>query len=195
MTMNMHIYVLVKEGEKPVEQYDTRFFRMTKLTFDGDWYKARGDCIRHAIEHGHAAICIVVSTAELHHRQLQMPPQRMHKRWQGGLWCYLDRLLCRYGHVYLPPFAWAKQTNGRLLTKDDFILRPTIPLVAGYQVKALQELDNVDGPLGALLCTKGYDSFTVYDYLHYKPGAPVLDEVGSATTWRKSYERAIARVL
>jgi len=187
--MKMHIYVLVKEGEKILEKYDTAPFRASKLRFDGDWYKARGDCIRHAIEHGYSTILIIVGSVELHHRQLRCDPQRMHTRWQGGLWHYLDRLLCRYGHVYVPPLAWAKQK------KHEYFLHPTIPLVAGYQVRALQTLDNVDGPLGALLCSNGYDSFTVYDYLHFKPGAPVLDEVGSATTWRKSYERAIARVL
>ena len=193
--MNMHIYVLVKEGEKVLEKYDTSPFRASKLRFDGDWYKARGDCVRHAIEHGYPSILIIVGSVELWHRQLRCAPQRMHTRWQGGLWHYLDRLLCRYGHVYVPPLAWAKQTDKRLLRQEDFILNPTIPLVAGYQVKALQSLDNLDMPYGALLCANGYDSFTVYDYLHFKPGAPVLDEVGSATTWRKSYERAIARVL
>lgn len=192
--MNMHIYVLVKEGEKIVEKYDTTPFRASKLRFDSNWYTARGDCIRHAIENGYSTIMIVVGSVEFWHRQLRCDPQRMHVRWQGGMWHYLDRLLCRYGHVYVPPLAWAKQPK-RILKQEDFILNPAVPLVAGYQVRALQTLDNIDGPLGALLCSNGYDSFTVYDYLHYKPGVPVLDDVGSATTWRKSYERAIARVL
>jgi hypothetical protein len=68
-------------------------------------------------------------------------------------------------------------------------------MVAAYQVRALQSLDNFDVPFGKQLCGNGYDSFTVGDYFYFNHGGPVLDEPGTATTWRAAYERAITRII
>lgn len=184
----MHLYVLVPEGGDIVDKIEPAW-GASKLRYSGDPYVARGDCIRHAIEHGHKRICVMSSSVMLMHMRCgDAKPARMATR-THGLWTYLDRLLDRYGHVYVPPVAWAKQKN------HEYILNPTIPMVAAYKVSALESLDNYDMPFGQLLCANGYDSFTLKDYFYYNTGPTVLDEPGSAFTWRKAYERAINRFL
>ena len=184
----MHLYVMVPRGAVVVEKL-VPAWGATKLTYDGDPYVARGDCIRHAIEHGHAKICVVQSSVTLMQMFCGEPkPTRMSPR-THGLWTYLDRLLDRYGHVYVPPVQWAKQKH------HEYILSPTIPMVAAYTVSSLESLDNVDMPFGQMLCANGYDSFTLRDYFYYNTGPTTLDEPGSAFTWRKAYERYINRIL
>lgn len=187
--MTMHLYALVEDGGSIVETLSP-VWGASKLKFTGSWHEARGDCIRHAIKHGHKAICIVAHNVELYCRQHGGPVHRANKYDLHGLWLYLDRLLCRYGHAYVPPLAWAK------LKDHPYFLTPTIPSVAAYQVSALETLDNVDSiALGQDLCANGYDSFNVNDYYHLNLGYSGLDDLGSAASWRKQYERAIARLI
>lgn len=187
--MTMHIYVLVEDEGNLVEKISP-VWGASKLKFTGDWYRARADCFQHAMEHSHTGICIVSHAVELYRRPHGGVPQRMTSREQHGLWLYLDRLLRRYGHAYVPPLAWARNKQ------HDYFNSPTIPLVAAYQVRALQDIKcKHEWSVGWRLCAAGYDSFTLNDYFHNNLGSAGLDEFGTARQWRNDYERAIAGLI
>lgn len=166
-----------------------------KVRNSGDWYAARARAFEHAIQTGHASVAIMVGTVFLVHKPhwnglgKRAPGAHCSRSQQHGLWMYLQRLTVRYGHAYVPPVAWAAQRQ------LNHFCNPTIPMVAAYQVRALQSLKNLDMPLGKLLCGQGYDSFTVSDYFYDNLGDTVLDEPGSATTWKATYERAVDGLL
>lgn len=188
--MTMHIYVLLEDGGKLVEKIHP-VWGASKLKFTGDWYQARADCFEHALDNGHTGICIVSHAVQLYRRPHGGVPQHIPgDNEQHGLWLYLDRLLRRYGHVYVPPLAWSKNKQ------HEYFNSPTIPLVAAYQTRALQAIEPWNNPaIGFALCGSGYDSFTVSDYFYHNLGKNRMDDVGTASAWRKTYESAIARHL
>lgn len=196
--MTTHLYVLAEEGTRLVETYSP-VFGASRVVVKGkrDWYAARARAIQHAIDAGHAKIIITVGTAEYYHRPhwngLGEPTEvaRMEAFGQHGLWLHFDRLLNRFGHVYVPPLsacrAWHTYKKNPWMPYNN----PVIPSVAGYVTSTLAQLTDLEAPFGQRLCGNGYDSFTMNDYFYYNLGEDHLDETGSATTWRKSYERSI----
>lgn len=199
--MTTHLYVLTKPEHNVVEQYHTIWGGSRVPVPDGDWYAARARCFHHAQEAGHEKIIMVVGTVKLFHRAYWSGkgecthPVRADEYTQHGLWLYLDRLLQRYGHVYVPPLSscWAWQVRAK--KQWNYWCSPTIPMVAAYQVDAVAELHDRTIPWGDQLCAAGYDSFTIDDYFFHNLGDTVYDERGSATTWRIAYERAINRFI
>lgn len=191
----MHMYLLQAENEQVVEDFSPIWGLSRVWVRGGKWYDARAKAIQHAVDNGYGGICVVTNTVQLYRkphwngRGEEVKPYLPTKENKHGLWVYLNRLLCRYGHVYVPSLGWASH-------KFEQECNPPIPLVAAYRTTALQELDNTDIPFGKLLCGKGYDSFTINDYYYHDLGNKVtLDEPGSMTTWRNAYGRAIARKL
>lgn len=160
----------------------------------GKWYEARATALQHAIDAGHSTVAVMTSDVTMFRRPVGHDLISASTFDLHGMWLYLERLCRRYGHVYVPPSAWARHhpAHGAVLT-------PTIPLVAAYQVKALQSLSTLEGSIGQYLCSNGYDSYTVGDYFYqsmaYRPGQTGLDEIGSAATWHRAYTQAITREL
>lgn len=198
--MSIQVYVLCHEGQQIVETHHTIWGASKVTVRAGEWYKARAKCITHAAEAGHAKIAIVVGTVQLYHRPHwngqgePTVPARLNEFGHHGLWLYLDRLLNRFGHVYVPPMA-AMRTHESLRKHPwKYINNPVIPMVAGYTLRALSVLAHHKWPIGNQLCGQGYDSLTVSDYFHHNLGHTVYDEVGSATSWSQAYERAIDRL-
>lgn len=156
-----------------------------------DWYEARSRAFTHAREQGYTHVGIVCSTVQLFRRAHGNEPMLQAPNDQHGMWLYLNRLVKRYGHVYVPPLRWARQ-----MESYGEVLAPTIPLVAAYQMAGVDAVhDGVGSLLGTNLCAKGYDSFTVGDYFHFDLAKIELDEYGSAATWRRAYERAITTAI
>lgn len=185
----IHLYLLTKPNEKVVEQVSA-VGAANRVKVHDSWYDARAGAIQHAIDNGYDRIAFMVGTVELYRRPCGYLPTRATQFDQHGMWLYLDRLTRRYAHVYVPPLAWADRHPGY----GEWLV-PTIPLVAAYQTAVLAKLSKRDLPLGQLLCHEGYDSYTVGDYFYHNLGTPVLDEQGSAATWRRAYERAITRIV
>jgi hypothetical protein len=196
MNPKMPVYVLRVPGESIVTQPSAPSEYQRTVKVEGkDWVGARGVALQHAIDEGCRTVAVMVSDVNLYrrpHAYQTLHPSTEHD--MHGMWLYLERLCRRFGHVYVPPTAWATRhpSHGAMLS-------PTIPLVAAYQVKALQSLRTLNAPLGAALCANGYDSFTVGDYFHqcvaHRAGGPVLDEVGSTATWHRAYLNAISKDL
>lgn len=186
--MTMHTYVLSLENQRAAESWNFVGNASRVWVRDRDWYAARAECIEHAIAAGHTCAAIVVGTIELFYRPHGQQPSRMTNNSQHGMWLHLDRACKRYGHAYVPPLAWAARPFG-------VWCNPTVPMVAAYQVKALQSLHGLAQPLGKALCHQGYDSYTLPDCFYYNLGDTVLDEPGTATSWKTAYENATARIL
>lgn len=189
--MTMHVYQLLGEKQKKADPPYVPGQVARARVKGNQWYEARAECFQQAIGSGVGAVGIIVGTVHLYHRHAQQDgiwpsgPNSHH-----GMWLYLERLVNKYGHAYVPPLSWAR--NHPQHGKELF---PTVPMVAAYQTKALQSLRNLDGPVGKLLCGEGYSSYTVGDYFFHNLSTHyVLDEPGSASTWREAHERAIDRI-
>lgn len=199
--MALPVYVLAEEGSNIVDPPEAVWQARRVTVRQGEWYAARAKAFEHAISEGHGSVIIMAGTAEL----LRRP------HWNGvgpettllpcsdndkhALWVYMDRLIKRFGHVYVPSVRACLPWKTMRKHPWQHLNSPTIPMVAAYRTTALQSLSSLDGPLGKLLCGQGYDSFTVSDFFYQPYGAYVLDETGSATTWNQAYERAKTRVL
>lgn len=196
--MTAHLYVLLQKGHTLAEEYFP-VWGASKLNVatERDWYTTRERCIQHAIDNGHSKIIICAGTVQLFHRphwnghgepdvQYRMPENP-----QKGMWLYLDRLLNRFGHVYVPPLSACRSWESLKKRPWTYYNCPVIPMVAGYQTKALSELSRLDLPFGKMLCRAGYDSLTVSDYFYHNHGYDVLDEPGTVDSWSKAYEHAI----
>lgn len=195
--MTTPLYVLCPEGHAIVDSPSPVGPARKVTVQNGDWYQARAKAILHANDQGHKACIIMVNYVNLAHRPhwnglgeptscSAMGPEGKH-----GLWLYMDRLLRRFAHVYVPPITACRSWKSMRKMPWLYLNSPTLPLVAGYQVRPLLSLD-VRHPFGMELCRRGYDSLTVSDYF-YDPvgGEYVFDEFGSATVWDKLYRRAV----
>lgn len=200
MSEGVHLYVLCHEGQQVVETHYPVWGASKVMVRAGRWYDARAKCIAHALDAGHAKIAIVVGTVYLLHRPHwnglgeRTVVSRMNEYGHHGLWVYVDRLLRRFGHVYVPPLSAMRTWEVEKKHPWRYINNPVIPSVAGYTMQALATLRDHTIPFGKLLCGNGYDSVTISDYYHHNLGDTVLDENGSASTWNQAYERAIDRL-
>jgi hypothetical protein len=184
--------------------YYTDPHALAVLRYQHSPYTARRRVFERAIEMEATKLVIVMGGVGLLHRAHwngkgpRTEARYMNEAQTHGLWNYIDRLLDRYGHVYVPPMAWMRPWKIRPKPSDHVtsINNPTLPMVAGYRVKALAELDDLSNVgVGEALTKRGYDSFTIQDYFFTTPGnLDRLDETGSAATWSKNYERAISRL-
>lgn len=190
----------------PEPQYHTEGHQLAVQRYYQSPYTARARVLQACIDRGATKVVVIMSGVQLLHRthwngKGPMTEARfMNEAQHHGLWVYMERLLDRYGHVYVPPEAWKRPWKLKTKPSDHVtsINNPTLPMVAGYRVSALAELtdsDRMNVGMGEALTRHGYDSFTIQDYFFTTPGnLDRLDETGSATTWSKNYERAIHRL-
>lgn len=165
---------------------------------DDDWVGARAKAAKHAMDMGYYSIAIWCHTAELYHRPhwngngTPAKTFSCEQRHQHDLWNWLERL-AESGwatHAYVPPLAWARSR------KAWGVFLPVIPSVAAYRVSALHDLPDLEtNSWGAQLCAAGHGAFTLSDFFHNCNDNHTLEESGTHTTWRKSYERALAHHL
>jgi hypothetical protein len=175
------IFQLVPRGTKAVEKISP-VGRCVQIRVDDDWEYTRSKIQHAAIATGSRSFILVNGNVELFEkRHGDAQASRLTERNQHGLWLYMERLLKRYGHVYVPHLSTPFMTNFNY---------PTNGMVVGYQTAALQKLDDLYGPIGRQLCRAGYDSFTVSDYFYYPLGDEVFKEVGTHATWQAAYLRS-----
>lgn len=199
--MSLHVYVLTPEKHQIVETYHTLWGASRVVVRNQhDWYDARARCIQHAITNEFDKIVVVAGTVELYHRPHwnglgeESVAARMSDNGQHGMWLYLNRLLNRYSHVYVPPLSACLSWKAMRTRPWPYINNPVIPMVAGYRVDALTQMTDHTLPIGQRMCGMGYDSLTVNDYFFHNHGPTHYDEAGTVTSWSKSYERAISRI-
>ena len=176
------IVQLVPEGTNVIE-YISPIGDFKQIEINDDWERVRDRVFRAACIGGRTSVIFVNGHVELYQmaHQAEMP-SRITDNGQHGLWLYMGRLLKRYGHVYVPHLRNAGD-------EPSYFNQPTNGMVVGYQIKALQSLPTLDGPLGRQLCRNGYDSFTVGDYFYYPMGDEVFEEVGTHASWEAAYLR------
>jgi hypothetical protein len=190
----MNIYILQPVGELLAAPHNPIGEVLPIPVIGSDWHGARASAIRVATRHGEPTLGIMVNGVSLFRRPRKQPVAPQHANDSNGMIMYMARLAVRFGHVYVPPLAWEPHHPqcGRFLV-------PSIPLVSAYQTKALQEVADIDDPLGFQLCCAGYDSYTVGDYFyHYQASGGkrhTLEDVGTAVSWRTAYINHISTVL
>lgn len=199
----MKIYILKKPKEKVMDYESVGFLDTHEITVKGgDYYEARKEAFRHAHEHQRDRFMVIVNGTLVLHRP----------HWNGvgtgpltrvatandmhGLYHYMNRLLGRFGHVYVPYVDRHKQNP----QEWHYLNSPTIPVVAGYQTKALSELGDFGSTTGFRLCSAGYDSFTVSDYFWRDADSlntvmDTLDEYGSGPKWEGAFQRGIGQLI
>lgn len=173
---------LVPEGTNIVEEISPlNGMDFKQIIVDENWEAVRDRVFRACCIGGRKSVIFVNGHVELFEQRRSTEMSRITENGQHGLWLYMNRLLHRFGHVYVPHM----KTNHAGVYYNN----PADGMVVGYQIKALQSLSNLDGPLGRQLCRNGYDSFTVSDYFYYPLGEEVFKEVGTHFTWQASYLR------
>lgn len=159
----------------------------------GDFYDARQRAFQDAEEQGVTRVAILCDGLKLIRRTSQglneAGPNDYH-----GMWLYTARLAASFGHVYVPPLALAPH-----LSNAGRVLRPTIPMVSVYSVKALQSVRDwwASEELGLRLCVQGYHSFTVGDY-YFDEGRRMrtpLNTAGTVDDWTTAYRDALESIL
>lgn len=185
--MKTHLYVLAPKGTQIVEDPAPVHGASRVAVTGDDWYGARGQALRHALGARVDVALVLCGQVQLYWRPHDGQPMRANTNHLHGLWYYLERLAARWGHVYVPPLGMAEQCGPRRWRN-----RPVLPMVAAYNLKDLQAIDDWDGPLGQALCDAGRDSFTLWDFFYYSFGPNVLHETGSPKTWRDGYEAFIS---
>lgn len=195
--MTTHLYILTRGASRNLGNEFSPCWGSNQVTVtDGDWYAARSRCLRHAATNGHDKAVILVDTVRLLHRKHWNGLGEQTKLVETGridrhnLWVYLDRLLNRFAHVYVPPMRACRTWESVQAHPCTYLNSPVIPLVAGYQVGVANKAKHPY--IGWHMVRAGYDSLTVSDYffkdMEYEP---VLDESGTATSWNTAYFRAI----
>lgn len=176
------IVQLVPEGTNVIEDISP-IGDFKQIEINDNWEVVRDRVFRAACIGGRTSVIFVNGHVGLHQmRHGETKPTRLTDKGQHGLWLYMSRLLKRYGHVYVPHI-------NTTAFKHQYFNSPTDGMVVGYQIKALQSLENLDGPIGRQLCRNGYDSFTVGDYFYYPMGEEVFEEVGTHASWEAAYLR------
>lgn len=170
----------------------------------GDYYAAREHALRRAIREGEDRVLVVVNRVQLLHRPgwngLGPEPFTRHATAEDlhHLWHYINRLLGRFGHVYVPHVYRAKHR----VPEWPYLNSPTIPLVAGYRIDALKSLGGSDfgSNLGFRLCSAGYDSFLLSDFFWKdrdmeESVMDALDDYGTRAGWQGAYEAGIGKLI
>lgn len=200
----MRVYVLCPEGQKVRTPVPDSIDSAVCWVKGNDWFGARARALEHGLRTGCATIGITTNAVEYNWRP--------HWNGKGGetiaglcnefqqtaMWLTMQEWARRHGigHVYVPPLSALRSWTALEKYPWQHDLNPVPPLVAVYKGWSLLELeDRESAGIGARLCAHGHRSVTLGDYFHYDLGKCPLDEVGSASTWRKSYERAIASYL
>lgn len=153
-----------------------------------DWYWTRQNILDECCRSGQRTVIFVHGHAELYERRHGGRPSRITPFGQHGLWLYMNRLLQRFGHVYVPHI-------GRANKPAQHYNVPCEATVVGYQVAALQKVDTWDGPLGQKLCSNGYDSFTVNDYFYHCIGSEPFREPGTHESWNRAFVESYQHIL
>jgi hypothetical protein len=176
------IVQLVPEGTNVIEEISP-IGDFKQVGINDDWEVVRDRIFRACCIGGRRSVIFVNGHVELYEQRHQADKAtRISVNGQHGLWLYMNRLLQRFGHVYVPKLI---RSGGSHRYYND----PANGMVVGYQIAALQSLPNLDGPLGRQLCRNGYDSFTVGDYFYYPMGEEVFKEVGTHASWQAAYLR------
>lgn len=176
------IVQLVPRGTNAVEEISP-IGDFKQIIVNDNWDAIRDRLFQACCVGGRTSVIFVNGHVELYEKRLQADkPSRITPNGQHGLWLYMSRLLKRYGHVYVPHI-------GVTAFDPAYFNVPADGMVVGYQIKALQSLPNLDGPIGRQLCRNGYDSFTVGDYFYYPMGEEVFEEVGTHASWEAAYLR------
>lgn len=196
------VYVLCPEDHRVVQRISPIWAARKVYVRDGDWYAARAKAFEHAAASGAQKAIIVANHVELLHRphwnglgtETQVGPMRdedLH-----GLWLYMDRLLRRFAHVYVPHVSACRPWKTFKLHPWPYINNPVLPMVAGYRLCSVTTDVVQDETLGLQLCQRGHDSLTVSDFF-YRPigGIVTLDDFGSRAMWDRAYNSAIKEVL
>jgi hypothetical protein len=201
----VRLYILKEGGSYVIEKTPNGIFADTHVCYvrAGDWYEARARALAHAEALGVDTIGILAGTCELYCRPHWngKGPQTHHARASAyqlnGMWLYLQRLARRFAHAYVPPLGALRTWESLQKYPWIYECNPVPARCAVYRVGAVLQSVRGDksGPWGQALCSHGYDSLTVSDYYHHNLGGNVLDESGSAKTWKKAYEHQIHRHL
>ena len=177
------IVQLVPEGTNIIEEISP-IGDFKQIMVNDNWEQVRDRIFRACCIGGRKSVIFVNGHVELYEKRLQAErATRISTVGQHGLWLYMSRLLNRFGHVYVP------ELGRTAFPSEHYYNDPANGMVVGYQIKALQSLSNLDGPLGRQLCRNGYDSFTVGDYFYYPMGEEVFKEVGTRASWQAAYLR------
>lgn len=195
IVFDMPVYNLVMPGATVMKPHAANEERTVHVEGE-DILGARAWALQDAIERGERTVGIIVNGTSILRRHPQSEATFTQTEMQlHGMWLYLERLAFRYGHVYAAPLSAMRQmpTYGEVNC-------PTIPLVAAYQVAALKAVPDMTafGALGQMLCSKGYDSYTVGDYFTSnlnRRAVRDLEETGTTASWRTAYHMYIARNL
>jgi hypothetical protein len=199
----VRLYILSTQEGKVVESVRDQVFEGVHVCYvkGGDWNDARARALQHAQAVGAATIGILVGSCELYHRPHwngkgdPSKHARINPYNLNGMWMYMERLSRRFAHVYAPSLAALRSWESVRKYPWVYECNPVPACCAVYRVQAvLSSVAKKSGPWGQALCSNGYDSLTMSDFYHHNLGPPVLDETGSATTWKRSYERAINSV-
>ena len=195
IVFDMPVYNLVLPGAEVLRPHAANEERTVHVEGD-DLFGARSWAFQDAIERGERTVGIIVNGTHVLRRSPQSGATFNQTEMQlHGMWLYLERLAMRYGHVYAAPLSAM-----RGIPSYGEVNSPTIPLVAAYQVAALKSLPEMSafGVVGQMLCSRGYDSYTVGDYFTSNLNrrlATSLEETGTVASWRSAYHTYIARNL
>lgn len=171
---------LLPQGTNEAEELHPMWGMKVMKVVNDDWDSARDAVIRACCMTGRKSVIFVHGHAELYEKRHSTVPFRITRHGQHGLWLYMDRLLQRFGHVYVPPLTEANDL-------PHYHNSPCKATVVGYQLAALQRIKTWDGPLGLQLCEAGYDSFTVRDYFYYCRGHEAFVETGTRQEWERAF--------
>jgi hypothetical protein len=183
------IVQLLPHGTKAVEVISPIGDFKTAHIVDDNWEEVRERIFMACCMAGRRSVIFINGHCELYEKRLSTEPSRITQFGQHGLWVYMNRLLKRFGHVYVPPlFEWRDEPK-------HYYNCPTDGMVVGYQLAAIQKLDEWYGPLGQRLCAAGYDSFTIRDFFYRQLGPGQFPETGTHTSWSKAFIDSYKHIL
>jgi hypothetical protein len=196
------VYVLCPPDQRVVQRISPIWAARKVNVIDDDWYAARAKAMQHAAASGANYVIIVANHVELAYRPHWngLGPETVASPLRDtdlhGLWLYMDRLLRRFAHVYVPHIAACRPWKTFKRHPWKYINNPVLPMVAGYRLSSVTPDVVHDETLGLQLCHRGHDSLTVSDYF-YRPlgGLVTLDDFGSHSVWDRAFREAIKEHL
>lgn len=194
----MNIYYLCLPGVAPKHVLNGGVNRVVRVC-GGDWYAARAQALQHALEDGARTCMVVGGHCSITRVFRQDPTGRTADRgaWPSGVSAHEDNHLLNYlerilrevaAGVLVPP-----QAAIRNIPWEGSYHLPVPPMVAAYNLSAIQSVRFTDASLGHWLCQSGFRLWTLGDFAY--TGAPTLDEYGTAARWRNAYENALKEFL